>query len=113
MTPNKTSSTQSEPNAPKAQPGPGASPSGDRKAELYLQHPQECPELAEPLTYLIHPPSKLASTASWTSFRDQTLLPLIQQKPDDRNLPLFLKQAETILAWRAAVPPVDRFWKPD
>ena len=34
-------------------------------------------------------------------------------RPDDPNLPNFLKQVESILAWRAAVPPDDRFWKAD
>lgn len=55
----------------------------DRKAALYLQHPEEAPELEGPLPYLIHPPSKLSSTSSWISFREKTLLPLIQDLPDD------------------------------
>jgi hypothetical protein len=29
------------------------------------------------------------------------------------NLPNFLKQVEAILAWRAAVPLEDRFWRSD
>ncbi len=64
-----------------------------------------------PLPYLIHPPSKLAATSSWLEFRDKTLLPMIQHSPDDPNLPNFLRQAERILAWRATVPPENRFWK--
>jgi hypothetical protein len=83
----------------------------ERRAQLYLQHPDESPALIGVLPYLIHPPSNLSSTASWVSFRDKTLLPMIQHRPDDPNLPNFLKQVEAILAWRAAVPPEDRFWK--
>ncbi len=84
----------------------------ERKAELYLQHPDETPDLIGVLPYLIHPPSRLSSTGAWLSFRDKTLLPMIQHLPDDLNLPNFLKQVETILAWRIKVEPDDRFWKP-
>ena len=84
----------------------------ERKVQLYLQHPEGSPdELIGTLDYLMHPPSKLSSTASWEAFRDKTLMPMIKHRPDDPNLPNFLKQVEAILAWRAAVPPEDRFWK--
>jgi hypothetical protein len=86
-------------------------PDRERKAQLYLQHPDECPDIIGTLPYLIHPPGKLSSTASWESFRDKTLLPMIENRPDDPNLPNFLKQVETILAWRAGIPAPDRFWK--
>jgi hypothetical protein len=46
-------------------------------------------------------------------FREKTLLPMRRQRPDDPNLPNFLKQVETILTWRAAVATADRFWKSD
>jgi hypothetical protein len=36
---------------------------------------------------------------------------MIEHKPNDSNLPRFLAQVEIILAWRATVPPEDRFWK--
>jgi hypothetical protein len=84
-----------------------------RKARLYLEHPDETPELVGVLTYLICPPSKMSSTASWISFRDKTLLPMLQHQPDDPNLPNFLKQVEAILTWRAGISPQDRFWKAD
>jgi len=29
----------------------------ERKARLYLEHPDECPELIGTLPYLIHPPA--------------------------------------------------------
>jgi hypothetical protein len=86
-------------------------PDRERKARLYLEHPHESPELIGTLPYLIHPPGKLSATASRLHFRDKTLLPMIQNRPDDPNLPNFLKQVETILAWRASVPAQDRFWK--
>ncbi len=85
----------------------------ERKAQLYLEHPGESPDLDGPLDYLIHPPSKLAATQSWIDFRDRTLLPLIAARPDDRHLPLFLARAEAVLAWRAGIAPEDRFWKAD
>lgn len=83
----------------------------ERKARLILAHPDECPAIIGTLPYLIHPPGKLSATASWNAFRDMTLLPMMQARPDDPNLPSFLKQVETILAWRATVPAEDRFWK--
>jgi hypothetical protein len=86
---------------------------GRDRAALYLQHPEECPELIGRLPYLIHPPSRLNSTASWVSFRDRTLLPMMRHRPDDPNLPNVLAQVETILTWRARIDPQDRFWKPD
>ena len=83
-----------------------------RKWSLYLQHPDESPEwIGRHDLYLIHPPSRLASTASWIAFRDKTVLPLMRMHPDDPNAANFLKQVETILAWRAAIPPEDHFWK--
>jgi hypothetical protein len=86
----------------------------ERRAQLYLEHPSECPaKFIGRLPYLIHPPSKLGSTAAWISFRDETLLPMMQERPGDPNLPNFLKQAEAILAWRAGIPVEDRFWKKD
>jgi hypothetical protein len=83
-----------------------------RRADLYLQHPEECPELIGVLPYLIHPPSRLSSTASWVSFRDRTLLPMMRHDPDDPNLPNFLAQVEKILTWRASIGPEDHFWRP-
>ena len=86
-------------------------PDRERKARLYLEHPDESPELIGTLPYLIHPPGKLSATASWLRFRDQTLLPMSERRPDDPNLRNFLRQVESILAWRAAVPAEHRFWK--
>jgi hypothetical protein len=36
---------------------------------------------------------------------------MIETRPDDSNLPNFLRQVEAIPAWRATVPVEDRFWK--
>lgn len=83
------------------------------KARLMLEHPDECPEIDGVLPYLIYPPSRLSSTARWLRFRDGTLLPLIAERPDDQFLPQFLAQTEAVLAWRAALPPEQRFWKAD
>jgi hypothetical protein len=82
-------------------------------ARLMLEHPDESPELATAPPFLIHPPSRLSSTASWLRFRDGTLLPLIADRPDDPFLPRFLAQTEAVLAWRAALPPEQQFWKTD
>jgi hypothetical protein len=87
--------------------------SQERKAQLYLQHPEESPEEIGRRDFLIHTPSKLSSTAAWVAFRDKTLLPMIEDRPDDRNLPNFLKQVEAVLVWRVGVSPEDRFWKED
>jgi hypothetical protein len=85
----------------------------DERAALFLQHPDECPKLIGVLPYLIHPPSRLSSTAAWIAFRDRTVLPMLRADPDDPNLPNFLAQVEKILTWRSAVRPEHRFWKPD
>lgn len=85
----------------------------ETKIRLYQEHPDECPEIDGILPYLIHPPSRFASTVRWRRFRDRTLLPLIAAMPDDHFLPQFLAQAEAVLAWRAALPPEQRFWKAD
>ena len=43
-----------------------------RMWSLYLQHPDESPEwMGRHDLYLIHPPSRLASTAAWIAFRDK------------------------------------------
>lgn len=86
---------------------------GERAARLYLWHPEPCPELSEPLPYLIDPPGRLSSSAAWRRFRDLTLRPLIEASPDDRHLPRFMERANAVLVWRETVPPALRFWKPD
>jgi hypothetical protein len=86
-------------------------PNRERKARLYLEHPDESPEPIGTLPYLIHPPGKLSATASWLRFHDKTLLPMIERSPEGPNLPNFLTRVESILAWRATVPAENRFWK--
>lgn len=81
--------------------------------QLLYEHPSESPETVGILPYLIDPPSILASTARWMKFRDGTLRPMIEEMPDDPNLPLFLAQAEKILAYRATIAPERRIWKAD
>jgi hypothetical protein len=85
----------------------------DEYAEILFGHPDECPEIVGRLDYLIHPPSRLASSARWRAFRDRTLLPMIAERPEDPHLPRFLEQTEKILAWRATIPPERRIWKAD
>ena len=84
-----------------------------RKAQCYLQHPEENPEPIGVLPYLIHPPSRVSPAAAWLAFRNRTLFPMSRPAPQDPDLPGFPKQGEAILAWRAAVSPEDRFWKAD
>ena len=86
---------------------------GDELRELYFAHPDTCPqEFTAPMDYLIEPPSWFAPTASFIRFRDKTILPLIAAYPDHPDFPNFLKQIEIVLAWRAAIPPEQRFWRP-
>jgi hypothetical protein len=81
---------------------------------MYLAHPDESPaELSGPLPYLIHPPSRMSSSAAWVRFRDETLWPLIAARPDDVDLLRFLACADAVLSWRALVEPSARFWKAD
>jgi hypothetical protein len=83
------------------------------KADLYLRHPEDEPEPVGVRNYLIHPPSKLSSTASWMKFRDKTLLPLNRDRPEDVHIQNYLNQVAVILAWREVVPPADKFWRAD
>ena len=46
-------------------------------------------------------------------FRDKSVLPMLQQHPEDPHLPNFLQQIEAILTWTASIPAEDRFWEPD
>jgi hypothetical protein len=84
-----------------------------RRNRLYLDHPDPSPDQAHPADYLIHPPGRLASNATWRRFRDETVIPFMAGKPDDQNLPRYAARVEEILAWRAGVPTELRFWKPD
>lgn len=83
----------------------------DDRAQLYLQHPEPCPDIVGALPYLIHPPGRLSRTSSWLRFRDETLVPLMRQRPDDTNLAAFLRQAEAVLVWRAGLCPEQHFWR--
>lgn len=83
----------------------------DERAQLYLQHPDPCPDIAEPLPYLLDPPGRLSRTSSWLRFRDDTLRPLLRDRLHDRHLAAFLQQAEAVLAWRAGLRPAQRFWR--
>lgn len=85
---------------------------GKQKAQLLLQHPDESPEIVGMLDYLIDPPSRLASTARWVRFRDN-MAQAVSDRPDDPHFPLFLAQAEKILAYRATIAPEQRIWKAD
>lgn len=81
------------------------------RAQLYLQHPEPCPDIVGALPYLIDPPGKLSRTSSWLRFRDATLVPLMRQRPDDANLTAFMRQSEAVLAWRASLSPEQHFWR--
>lgn len=81
------------------------------RAQLYLQHPEPCPDIADALPYLIHPPGRLSRTSSWLRFRDETLVPLMRRRPDDANLAAFMQHADAVLAWRAYQHPDQRFWR--
>ena len=84
----------------------------DEYGQLLYEHPDESPETVGILPYLIHPPSRLASTARWVRFRDN-MAQAVADRPDDQHFPLFLAQAEKILAYRATIAPERRIWKPD
>ena len=45
------------------------------------------------------------------AFRDKTLRPMNRQRPEDPNLPNFLKQVTVVLAWRSAVMSEEHIWK--
>lgn len=84
----------------------------DDKAQILMEHPDESPEIVGMLDYLIDPPSRLASTARWVRFRDN-MAQAVADRPDDAHLPLFLAQADRILAYRATIAPERRIWKAD
>jgi hypothetical protein len=49
--------------------------------------------------------------ANICKYRDETSPPMIAARPDDPHLPKFLRCVEVGLAWRATIPPEDRFWR--
>lgn len=75
----------------------------DERAHLHLQHPDPCPVIAGDLPYPIDPPAKLCRTSSWLRYRDETLLALLRDRPDDSHSPRLPQQAESVLAWRAGL----------
>ena len=85
----------------------------DRKGYLLLLHPDESPAHVGPVSGCVNPPSRFRSNAKFKEFRDTCVIPMIEARPDDANWPLMLAQIEKILAWRAAIPAEDRFWKSD
>ena len=84
-----------------------------RKLAAFLAHPDDGPDVAFTGDYLIHPPTRLSATSRWIAFRDRTVIPLLDLRPDDLWLRAMARQIEAILAWRKAQPPADRFWKAD
>lgn len=84
----------------------------DEYKEILYGHPSESPEIVGTLPYLIDPPSNMASTARWVRFRD-SMAQTVAERPDDPHFPLFLAQAEKVLAWRATIAPERRIWKAD
>lgn len=80
--------------------------------QLLYEHPDESPEIVGMLDYLIDPPSRLASTARWVRFRDN-MARAVADRPGDAHFPLFLAQADRILAYRATIAPERRIWKAD
>ena len=84
----------------------------DEYGQLLYDHPDESPAIVGMLDYLIDPPSRLASTSRWLRFRDN-MAQAVADRPHDPHFPLFLAQAEKILAYRATIAPERRIWKAD
>jgi hypothetical protein len=96
------------------QPPSGAALPRHFTLEFFLQHPATSPDTRLKMgPYLICGPSTFCSTARWLAFRDRTLLPMIEERPGDAFLADYLLQVEKILAWRAAIPAEQRFWRAD
>ena len=84
-----------------------------RKWQLYFQQPAGTPDVFPgPLRGLYENPDRLASTARWQAYRD-SLDRFAATHPDDPNFPVMRAAADEFLAWREAIAPEDRFWKPD
>jgi len=75
-------------------------------------HPSTIPEERRPSALLIEPPGRFSATRRWQQFRDE-LARLLPTYAGDPNLPRYLKTADTIITWRATVPPEGRFWAED
>jgi hypothetical protein len=85
----------------------------DRKGYLILLHPDPSPATVGDVSGCVNPPSIFRPDAKWVHFRDTCVLPMIEASPGDPYWPAWLAHIETLLAWRAAIPLGDRFWRPD
>ncbi len=84
-----------------------------RRQKLYFHHPDTSPlDFPGPLSGLIDPPSRTASSAKLRDFR-ACMAQLAADRPHDPNWLAFVAQIDLALAWRAEIDPADRFWKPD
>ncbi len=84
-----------------------------RKGYLMLLHPDESPDPIAGTFCCVNPPSRFGSDAKWMRFRDRCVIPMMAADPDHPDWPRYLAQVEAILAWRASIPPEDRFWRQD
>lgn len=57
-------------------------------------------------------PIETSPTVRWVKYRDDCAR-LAQAQPDNPRWPFRVSQCDAVLAWRAALPVEDRFWKPD
>jgi hypothetical protein len=55
----------------------------------------------------------MRSNARWITFRDSTLRRMVQDDPEDQEAIEWIKQVDSILEWRATIPPEKRFWDDD
>ncbi len=79
---------------------------------LMWEHPQTLPDGDRPLPYIIDPPSMFSPSSRFVRFREM-LLRIIPARPDDADLPDFLKCVDRVLEWRTTIPLQDRFWRRD
>ncbi len=94
-------------------PNPELNSAQRRRNRLMLEHPDPSPLQVQTVNYLIHPPGRRAPTAKFIDFRDHCLAPMMEDTPDDRNLPRYAAAVQIVLDWRAGIPLEDRFWLPD
>lgn len=81
--------------------------------ELLFEHPTPPLGPSIPVPGLVDPPWACRPMPPFERFRSRTVLPMLAAKPGDPFWTALLRHVEDVLAWRATVPPEDRFWRQD
>lgn len=88
-------------------PGWYSTPLGRHPYALPLDVPVDIPVMTD------NSPDALSETWRWERWLEKICRPILQDFPDSNWAKALVAQAEEALAFRAALPPDQVFWRPD